>query len=301
MLSSRRRWLADSFLLTGGAGALRAGQSALDRLGVACQLGAAETQARTVLAAARAAGFRTAQIQFAWNAVSAGFLKGLPGWLRAEDLRAAVLGAYVNCCDPETVIMACRRDDFARALDYAADLDCPRLAAWTGGFGADLMKSDQRNFTPQAADRIVRFLEPFLPRLEQAGLTLALESYITLACPDAGSLRALLDRLPKCVGAVLDPPNLTPIARFGSRDQVLHEMVRLLRNRVAVVHLKDFRLAPGGASYQLPGPLDGEMNYPQYVREILALPGAPPIIAEHIGPAEFAGTRKRLVQLFQRS
>jgi len=147
----------------------------------------------------------------------------------------------------------------------------------------------------------VRFLEPFLPKLEQANLTLALETYITLVCPDAPSLRRLLDRLPKCIGAVLDPPNLTPVSQYRERDQALHEMARLLRNRVAVVHLKDFRLASDGATYQLPGPLDGEMNYPLYAKEILALPGAPPIIAEHLSPAQFSDARKRLAQVFQRA
>lgn len=301
MPSSRRRWLANSFLWGSSVGAFGAGQRALERLGIACQLANTESRTRETLATARAAGFRSVQVQFSWDHATAEFLKALPGWLRAEGLRADVLGAYVNCASPETVIMGCRHEDFARALDYAATLDCRRVVAWTGGFGTNLMKADSRNFTQESEDRILRFLEPFLPKLEQTGLTLALETYITLVCPDAPSLARLLSRLPKSVGAVLDPPNLTPVARYQQRDQALHEMVRLLRSRVAVVHLKDFRLAPDGASYQLPGPLDGEMNYPLYVKEILALPGAPPIIAEHLPPAKFENARKRLVQVFQRA
>jgi len=100
------------------------------------------------------------------------------------------------------------------------------------------------------------------------------------------------------VGAVLDPPNLTPVARYRQRDQVLCEMLKLLRHRTAVVHLKDFRLAKSGSSYDLPGPLGGEMNYRLFVDGILKLPGDPPLIAEHLKPAEFAAARRRLLPLF---
>ncbi len=302
MFSSRRHWLAGSTtFVTGSLGLLRAAQSAGERLGVACQLGTDEATARKALAAARSAGFRHVQLQFPWDTVSPEFLRRLPGWLREEGVNADVLGAYVNCASPETVIMGCRRDDFGLAIDYAGRLDCRYLTAWTGGLGTDLMKADARNFAADAPERIVRFLEPFLARLEDAKLVVALETYITLVCPDAGSMKALLDRLPKTIAVVLDPPNLTPVAEYPRRDAVLHDMIRQLRSRVGVVHLKDFRLAPDGKSYELPGPLDGEMNYPLYAKEICALPGAPPIIAEHVGPAQFPDVRKRLLQVFGRT
>ncbi len=293
MLSSRRQWLAASVM------PLRAGAAGLplERLGVACPVGKDETSTRKVLAAARQAGFASAQIQFAWDGADRRFLEGLPAWMRAEDIRASALGAYVNCASPETVIMNCRRADFARAVDFAASFGSPRLVAWTGGFGSALMKADPRNFQREAQDSVLRFLEPFLPRLENAGLVLALETYITLVCPDAQSLGSLLARLPKCVGAVLDPPNLTPLARYADRDEVLREMAGLLRDRVALVHLKDFRLAKDGAGYELPGPLDGEMNYRLYAGLIRSLPGAPPIIAEHLQPDQFARARQRLAAI----
>jgi sugar phosphate isomerase/epimerase len=272
-----------------------------DRLGIFCHLGTEEATARKTLAAARAAGFRRAQISFPWPRVSEAYLKSLPGWLASEGIRAEVLSAYVNCLNPEVVLMDCRRQDFARALDVAGTVGCRCLAAWTGSHIADLMKSDLRNFAPAAAEAIVEFLGAQAQHIERAGLTLALETYITLACPDAPTLGRVLDRLPKCIGAVLDPPNLTPPKRYAQRDQVLREMVSTLKNRVALVHLKDFRLGPDGESYSLPGPLQGELNYPLYVREILALDGSPPIVAEHLSIEEYAGARRKLLPLFRAS
>lgn len=95
----------------------------------------------------------------------------------------------------------------------------------------------------------------------------------------------------------MDPPNLTPVARCGDRDEAMKEMVATLGNRVAVVHLKDFRLKADGQSYDLPGPLGGVMNYPLYLKLVRGLREGVPVVAEHIGPAEFAETRRRLLAM----
>ncbi len=270
-----------------------------DRLGILCQLGASADSAHKALDAARSAGFRRVMVNFSWTAVDEPFLRGLPTWLRDAGLQCDALGAYVNCVEPGAVLMGTRAEDFARAIRYAPELGCLRLVAWTGSHQTDLMKPDPRNNTPESEDAILRFLQPHLPSLEKAKLTLALESYITLTCPDAPSLARLLKRLPHNVGAVMDPPNLTPIARYPQRDAVLEEMFQQLRGRIAVVHLKDFRLAPNGHSYQLPGPLAGEMNYPLYARLLKNLPAGIPIAAEHLKPEEFSAARQKLLPLFR--
>lgn len=267
-----------------------------ERLAIMCQLGDSEPGARSVLDAAAKAGFRRIQVNFAWDRVDAAFLKALPAWVSSAGLQCDTLGAYVNCLSPAANLMRTREADFDRAMSLAPALGARNLIAWTGSHLPDLMKPHPRNAMPESEDTIVRFLQPRLKRLEAASLTLALETYITLACPDAPSLRRLLDRLPRTVGAVLDPPNLTPVARYTERDEALAEMCRILAARVAVVHLKDFKLRPDGRSYDLPGPLDGEMNYPLYLEHVRKLPASIPVVAEHVGPAEFARVRERLLE-----
>ena len=266
-----------------------------ERTGIMCQFEPEEAAARKVLTAAREAGFRRAQIFFPWDRASGGFLRSLPGWIASEDLRAEVLSAYVNCTAPGVVLMSTRAADFDRAIDFGAELGVRHMTAWTGGYGGDLMTADARNLAPEASDAIRRFLEPRLQRMADNHLALALETYITLTCPDAPSLRRLLDKLPQFVGAVLDPPNMTPIKRYGERDLVMREMLRVLEGRIGVVHLKDFRLAQDGRSYELPGPLAGEMNYKLFLKGVEGLPGDTPVIAEHVKPEEFGATRRRLV------
>ncbi len=284
------------FLASAAAAGARIGWA--ERVGVMCQYGASEKTMREALAAAREAGFRRIQIFFPWDRVETSFLKSLPGWIRAEGLRCPVLSAYVNCVAPAVLLMSTRGEDFPRAIDYAGQIGATHLVAWTGSYSPGLMKADPRNFAPAAADSIVRFLTPHLRGLESARLTLALETYMTLACPDALSLRRLLDRLPPAVGAVLDPPNLTPLDRYAGRDATLKEMVDTLSGRIAAVHLKDFKLARDGKSYDLPGPLGGEMNYPLFIERMRTLPASVPVIAEHLKPSEFAAARSKLLPLF---
>lgn len=283
--------------LTGAGTSLAAAASPwTSRLGIMCQLASSEAPARKVLAAARQAGFRSVQVNFPWNQVDAVYLRGLPSWLKAAQLRCDVLSAYVNCLQPTSILMSTREQDFARAINYAAEIGAGRVVAWTGSHVPDLMKSDPRNFSPAAVDPILRFLEPFVERLDKLRVKLALETYITLACPDAASLRKLLDRLPTCVGAVMDPPNLTPPTRYPQRDEALVEMFATLHGRIAVVHMKDFRLKDTG-DYDLPGPLDGAMNYKLFVAQLASVPAEVPIIAEHLAPAQYAEARRRLLQL----
>jgi sugar phosphate isomerase/epimerase len=285
-------------LLLGSAGVLAMAKGGADRLGINLHLETQERAARDVLARARQAGFRRAQVYFDWVKADASFLRALPGWIQAEDLRTDVLGAYVNCAAPDTLIMETRAQDLDRAIELAPSLGVKRLTAWTGGYGSGLFVADERNFTPAAADAIIRTLETRYQRLEERGLQLALESYVTLACPDAPSLRRLLDRTPPCVQAVFDPPNLTPIRRYRERDTVLREMAKILQGRVGVVHCKDFRLAEDGRSYQLPGPLDGVMNYPLFLDCIKPFPSDVPLVAEHIAPEQYASYYARLAPLF---
>ncbi len=268
------------------------------RLGIACSLGDSEDTARKALSEARQAGFTRAQLQIPWTRVDDSFLRKVPGWLRQEGLQADVLGAYVNCCLPANVWMDCREQDFDRAIETAGLIGARRLVAWTGGYGADLMKADPRNHDPAAEDAVCRFVEIRTRKMESSGLQLALETYITLVCPDAVSLSRLLKRLPNRVGAVLDPPNLTPIALFPQRDKVLKDMFRLLAGRIQLVHLKDFRLAPGGASYLLPGPMEGDLNYRLFLDRIRQLPSDIPVIAEHLSSRQFANARQRLLASF---
>jgi hypothetical protein len=77
-----------------------------ERLGVLCQLGVEKSAALRVLEAARQAGFRRVMVNFPWARVNTEFLRSLPGWLRANELRCEALGAYVNRVSSGTLLMS---------------------------------------------------------------------------------------------------------------------------------------------------------------------------------------------------
>src|SRR5581483_6746191 len=98
-----------------------------------------------------------------------------------------------------------------------------------------------------------------------------------------------------------DPPNLTPIALYGRRDEVLREMTITLKDRVGVVHWKDFRLAKDGQSYELPGPLGGVMNYSLFLNCVKQLPADAPVMVEHISPDQYSAFHSKLEPIFARA
>jgi sugar phosphate isomerase/epimerase len=280
-----------------GAGGSLWAAAASDRLGIVCPSSASEVETRKALAAARTAGFRSVQVGAPWANVNAAYWTSLPSWVESEGLRVEALGAYVNCCHPESVIMGCRREDFPTVLELAARMRTRRVVAWTGGYGKGSRDFVPANLTTAAEDDACRFIEGHVKRLEQHGLTLALETLYTMMCPDGASLARLLRRLPACVGAVLDIASMIPVARYNERDQVLRETVSVLKNRVAMVHLKDLRLRPDGKHYDFPGPMDGELNYGLCASQLKLLPPDVPFLAEHLKLDEFPAARRRLLAL----
>lgn len=270
-----------------------------DRLGLAINPGTDEAKFRSQLSLAAKAGYRRIQLFPPWAAATPAYLAAMPGWVKAEGLEVPALGVYVNCCRPDVPVMGSREEHFVQAIDVAATYGATTLVAWTGGHAPGLMTADPANFTPASEENIRRFIHRHIRRLDDARLRLALEQYSTLTCPDAPSLGRLLSRVPDSVGAVLDPPNLTLPADYALRDQRLEEMFRILAGRVAIVHLKDLTLAPGGKSFQLPGPMQGDMNYPLFAKKIATLPPTVPLFAEHIGSAQYAETREKLLPVLR--
>lgn len=272
----------------------------LEDFGIMLQCGPTEASVKELTGAARTAGFTRAQIRCPWSKLSQEYWASLPKWFEQAGIRVDVVGAYLNACAPENLLMECRREDMDAILDLTGRLGARQVIVWSGGYGKGIRGFDPRNHTPEAETAVVRVLESFAPRLEKARLGMSMETLYALVCPDAEALARVLDRLPPAFGAVLDPPNLIPPPRYANRDRELVEMVRLLRNRVGVVHFKDVKLRADGASYDFPGPLGGELNYPLFLKEIRKLSGNPPLVAEHLQPAEFAAARSRLLDLIRK-
>lgn len=89
-------------------------------------MGSTEAGARKVIEAAAQAGFKRVQVNFAWDCVDAGSLKGVPRWLSAAGLKCETLGAYVNSLAPAVNLMRTREEDFiVRFIER-------HLRAWKG-------------------------------------------------------------------------------------------------------------------------------------------------------------------------
>ena len=86
------------------------------------------------------------------------------------------------------------------------------------------------------------------------------------------------------VGLLLDPPNFISPDLYPQRTTSTSVAFRDLGDRIQMVHLKDMKLNPTGASVDLPGPGGGEMNYPLLVSDLRKLNRPLNCIIEHIPP-----------------
>jgi sugar phosphate isomerase/epimerase len=284
---SRRQFLSAVGAATAGLGAAQVlgAPAPRDRihLGTMLQGGsAAELQSRAKIIAA--AGFDTVQVTFFFKP-TAEELQALARALKDLKLKTAAFGTYFNLFRPDDPgFMGSSQAAMKLVAAQAGLFDCKQFVTWGGSYSAQFAGDEPRNHTPEAVVRLHRAIrEVVLPILEPIGGRVAFEPYFPHVFGTVEAATETLAPFPADrVGLLLDPPNFITPALYPKRDEELRRLFRELGDRVHLVHLKDMKLSANGQSVELPGPGDGEMNYPLLVSELRNLHRPITGIIEHI-------------------
>ncbi len=175
--------------------------------------------------------------------------------------------------------MTLNPDTFARYVD---------LAASTPGSGTLRIVLENEDGRAAGRDSIVHFLDRTLPRLEEAGIRLAIENHFHIPCR---SLAAVVERYPRnLVGFCIDSAN--SLRNFESAEQVFE----LLGSRAIYYHLKDFRVDGTNVGFMVQGaPLgEGDLNLQNVLRLITTWHAKPLIFLENWVPQ--SGDRDRDIE-----
>lgn len=156
--------------------------------------------------------------------------------LAALSLRAAELGVAL-----ELGTRGLGRENLTRYLDIADRLDVRLVRSM-------LYSGDDR----PARDEAVKRIAALLPRLEQQGVTLALETYEQVPLETLMAVVETLDH--ERVGVCLDPGNCVAALEMPG------DVIKRTASRVVNLHLKDFafRRSPGWVGFELTGAALGE-------------------------------------------
>jgi sugar phosphate isomerase/epimerase len=212
------------------------------------------SDAPTVLAAARAAGYETVQFNMAClglppmpDAIPPGAAAGVARAARETGVSIAAVSGTYNMIHPDKAV----RDAGLRRLDVLA-ASCAAMGAalvtlCTGTRDPhDQWRGHPGNATPEAWRDLLAEMEKAVAIAERHGVDLGVEPELANVVDGAAKARALLDAIASHrLRIVLDPANLFEVAGEAERRRLVEEAVDRLGDAIAMAHAKD-RTPDGG-------------------------------------------------------
>lgn len=194
-----------------------------------------------------------------------------PGWamqikhvMDREALDIAVLGCYLNLATPDAEALKKTQEVYKAHLRFSSILGAGVVGTETGAVNTEY-KFEEANRSDAALETFIRGLEPVVKYAEKTGTILAIEPVYKHIVYNPKRARKVLDAIASPnLQIIFDPVNLLGIDNYEQRDEIFAEAMDLLRDEIAVIHLKDFKVENNELVSIAAG--TGEMDYREIVR-----------------------------------
>jgi len=189
-----------------------------------------------------------------------------PGWamhirhvMESNHLDTAVLGCYLNLGTPDEAALKHTQEVYKAHLRFASFLGAAVVGTETGAVNTGY-KFEEANRSEAALETFIRNLEPVVKAAEKCGTVLAIEPVYKHIVYTPARARRVLDAIASPnLQIIFDPVNLLGVDNYERRDEIFEEAMELLRDEIAIIHLKDFKVENGNLVSIAAG--TGEMNY----------------------------------------
>lgn len=196
-----------------------------------------------------------------------------------NDVDIAVLGCYINpSCTNEASLKA-QMDYFVESLKYARHMSAGVVGLETGFVGDSCVPAD--NHTEEAYQHLFANMRTLCTAAEKLGVMIAVEGVSMFVINTPERLHRLITELdsPNMV-AIFDPLNLLTVENYTRQDELFDTMFSLLGDKIAVVHLKDFKVVDNRLRQCPIG--EGLMNIPRLLSLIKQHKPHLPVILEEV-------------------
>ncbi|MBI3911398.1 MAG: sugar phosphate isomerase/epimerase [Armatimonadetes bacterium] len=262
----------------------------LENVRVGLMVGGAMPEAlRAAAEAARAAGVRHCQLMLRVSDLTPDALRSAGDILNRAGLENVATSCYLNPLDPNNgAFMGYDGAALASMAQHADALGARAFTTWSGGYGRVWSDADERNASAEALHVLVQAARSLLALLDQCEGQILFEPFHRHILGSPERCRAFFDLAnePR-LQLVMDPPNFVPDGQIDSLPTLMNRAFDLLGDRVGLAHLKDISQGPD-RRVGYPGPGDGVMDYPVYLRRLRNLNRPVDAIIEHVSPDEYA-------------
>ncbi len=185
----------------------------------------------------------------------------------AADLDIAVLGCYLNLCNPDEAALSKILKKYEANIRLASYLPCSVVGTETGAPNTSYDCSDREAVRSEEAYTFFRDnLKKVTGYAEKYGVTMAIEPVYKHIIYDAKRARRLLDEIESPnLRIIFDPVNLLDPKESEERHkEVISEAMDLLEEEISIIHLKDFIRKDD--DFKAVGCGKGEMEYEDIIR-----------------------------------
>lgn len=167
---------------------------------------------------------------------------------RDAGVQIAVLSCYFNMMEEKKTVLDRCIADFHERLRCARDFGCGIVATETGSLNAD-GSFHPENHGDKSFERLLPTLNSLVREAERFGVVVCVEAVWKYVIHDPDSTKRMLDAIPSNNLQILfDPVNMASPDNYGRLDEMIVRAFSLYGERIAVLHLKDYRVRDGKLS-----------------------------------------------------
>lgn len=184
-------------------------------------------------------------VEMAPGVIHAGMASSIGAAFARNRVRIEVLGCYINPIHPDPETRRSLLGLFKEHLQHARGFGCNIVALESGSLNADYSPHPE-NVGEAAFQELLGSMNELVSEAERCGVVVGIEAVTCHVISTPEKMRRLLDAIPSPhLQVVYDAVNLLSLANCLEQRDIMRRSFDQFGDRIAVAHLKDFRIADG--------------------------------------------------------
>ncbi len=160
--------------------------------------------------------------------------------LQNVNIDIEVLGCYINPINEDEIELKTECERFLKHIDFAKIMGAKLVGTETGSINKNLTYNPQ-NHTHQSYLKLLKSLEIFAQKAEQAGVNIGIEAVHNLVLYSPQKTHEMLkDMACENIKIIFDPVNLLYSENYVNHLEVVREAFSLYADKIKAIHVKDF-------------------------------------------------------------
>lgn len=209
---------------------------------------------------------------------------------RANGVDIAVLGNYLNLANPDEAELKKITEKYVAHLRFASYLGQGVVGTETGAVNREY-KYEPANHNREALEIFIKNVKPVVKAAENFGTVLAIEPVWKHIVKGPEEARYVLDEVGSPnLQIIFDPVNMLYPGNLDRQDEIITKTFDLLKNDIAVIHMKDYREEDGNLKSIPAG--TGGLNYELLLSKIKEYKPYVQCTLENTSPDNAVSTRE---------